>query len=30
MMLGRNRITYNDRPGFEEGIKFLNEIPNGT
>lgn len=26
MKLGRNHITYDDRPGFEEGIKFLSKI----
>lgn len=29
-MKGRNHITYNDMTGFEEAIKFLNKIPNGT
>ena len=26
MRLGRNHITYDDRPGFEQGIKFLSKI----
>lgn len=30
MRQGRNYITYDDMTGFEEGIKFLNKIPNGT